>query len=84
MRLGCKRSSLYSRELEALRLLAQGLDNEAIAARLTLTACTVQNHIIRTGKEQSQQNLPYDGYPDGIHATLAPSLRKIYTINQAK
>lgn len=36
---------LTPRELEVLRLLAQGLDNDAIAARLTLTTRTVQNHV---------------------------------------
>lgn len=38
-------SPLTPRELEVLRLLAEGLDNEAIAQRLTLTKRTVQNHI---------------------------------------
>lgn len=38
-------ASLTPRELEVLRLLAQGLDNEAIAQRLVLTKRTVQNHI---------------------------------------
>jgi DNA-binding NarL/FixJ family response regulator len=38
-------SPLTPRELEVLRLLAQGLDNEAIAGRLVLTKRTVQNHI---------------------------------------
>jgi DNA-binding NarL/FixJ family response regulator len=38
-------SPLTPRELEVLRLLAQGLDNEAIAQRLVLTRRTVQNHI---------------------------------------
>ena len=38
-------SPLTPRELEVLRLLAQGLDNEAIAQRLVLTKRTVQNHI---------------------------------------
>jgi two-component system, NarL family, response regulator LiaR len=36
---------LTSREMEVLRLLAQGLDNEAIAQALTLTMRTVQNHV---------------------------------------
>ena len=36
---------LTARELEVLRLLAQGLDNDAIAQRLVLTKRTVQNHI---------------------------------------
>jgi DNA-binding NarL/FixJ family response regulator len=36
---------LTPRELEVLRLLAQGLDNEAIAHELTLTRRTVQNHV---------------------------------------
>ena len=38
-------SPLTPRELEVLRLLATGLDNEAIADRLVLTKRTVQNHI---------------------------------------
>ena len=38
-------SGLTPRELEVLRLLAQGLDNEAIAQHLTLTIRTVQNHV---------------------------------------
>jgi DNA-binding NarL/FixJ family response regulator len=38
-------SPLTPRELEVLRLLALGLDNEAIAQRLVLTKRTVQNHI---------------------------------------
>lgn len=38
-------SPLTPRELEVLQLLAQGLDNEAIAQRLVLTRRTVQNHI---------------------------------------
>ncbi len=37
--------SLTPRELEVLRLLAQGLDNTAIARRLVLTKRTVQNHV---------------------------------------
>ncbi len=36
---------LTPRELDVLQLLAQGLDNEAIARRLTLTMRTVQNHV---------------------------------------
>ena len=36
---------LTRREAEVLRLLAQGLDNAAIAARLVITKRTVQNHI---------------------------------------
>ncbi len=36
---------LTPREAEVLRLLAQGLDNAAIAARLVITKRTVQNHI---------------------------------------
>ncbi|HNT77717.1 MAG TPA: response regulator transcription factor [Anaerolineae bacterium] len=36
---------LTPREMEVLRLLAQGLDNDAIAAHLTLTTRTVQNHV---------------------------------------
>jgi DNA-binding NarL/FixJ family response regulator len=38
-------SPLTPRELEVLRLLAQGLDNNAIAQRLALTKRTVQNQI---------------------------------------
>lgn len=38
-------SSLTPREIEVLRLLAQGLDNATIAQRLVLTKRTVQNHI---------------------------------------
>lgn len=38
-------SPLTPRELDVLRLLADGLDNEAIAQRLVLTKRTVQNHI---------------------------------------
>ena len=36
---------LTPREKEALRLLAQGLDNEAIARQLVVTKRTVQNHV---------------------------------------
>lgn len=36
---------LTSRELEVLCLLAQGLDNTAIAERLVVTTRTVQNHV---------------------------------------
>jgi DNA-binding NarL/FixJ family response regulator len=36
---------LTPREMEVLRLLALGLDNEAIAQNLTLTTRTVQNHV---------------------------------------
>ena len=36
---------LTPREMEVLRLLAVGLDNEAIARQLTLTMRTVQNHV---------------------------------------
>ena len=36
---------LTPREKEVLRLLAQGLDNEAIAQRLVVTKRTVQNHV---------------------------------------
>lgn len=36
---------LTARELDVLRLLAQGLDNDAIAERLVLTRRTVQNHV---------------------------------------
>jgi DNA-binding NarL/FixJ family response regulator len=36
---------LTPRELEVLSLMAQGLDNETIAQRLTLTRRTVQNHV---------------------------------------
>jgi len=36
---------LTRRELEVLRLLAQGLDNAAIAQRLAVTKRTVQNHV---------------------------------------
>jgi DNA-binding NarL/FixJ family response regulator len=36
---------LTTREREVLRLLAQGLDNDAIAERLVLTKRTVQNHV---------------------------------------
>jgi two-component system, NarL family, response regulator DegU len=38
-------SPLTPRELEVLRLLAQGLDNETIAHQLILTRRTVQNHV---------------------------------------
>ena len=36
---------LTPREVEVLRLLAQGLDNAAIAQRLVVTKRTVQNHV---------------------------------------
>jgi DNA-binding NarL/FixJ family response regulator len=36
---------LTPRELQVLRLLAQGLDNSAIAQALTVTRRTVQNHV---------------------------------------
>lgn len=36
---------LTMREIDVLRLLAQGLDNDAIAERLALTKRTVQNHV---------------------------------------
>jgi len=36
---------LTPRELDVLRLLAQGLDNDAIALHLSLTRRTVQNHV---------------------------------------
>ncbi len=38
-------AGLTPREIEVLRLLAQGLDNPAIAQRLVLTTRTVQNHV---------------------------------------
>jgi NarL family two-component system response regulator LiaR len=38
-------SPLTPRELEVLRLLAQGLDNTAIAQKLVVTKRTVQNHV---------------------------------------
>jgi DNA-binding NarL/FixJ family response regulator len=38
-------ADLTPREFEILRLLAEGLDNAAIAERLVLTKRTVQNHI---------------------------------------
>ena len=38
-------SPLTPRELEVLRLLAQGLDNAAIAQALVVTRRTVQNHV---------------------------------------
>jgi DNA-binding NarL/FixJ family response regulator len=38
-------SGLTPRELEILSLLAQGLDNTAIASRLVLTTRTIQNHV---------------------------------------
>ncbi len=37
--------NLTPREMEVLRLLAQGLDNAAIARRLVITKRTVQNHV---------------------------------------
>jgi DNA-binding NarL/FixJ family response regulator len=40
-----KNESLTQRESEILCLLAEGLDNTAIAQRLTITKRTVQNHI---------------------------------------
>jgi len=40
--------NLTPRELEILYLLADGLDNTAIAERLTVTKRTVQNHISNT------------------------------------
>jgi pimeloyl-ACP methyl ester carboxylesterase/DNA-binding CsgD family transcriptional regulator len=40
-------SPLSARELEVLELIAQGLDNSAIAARLALAEKTVRNHINR-------------------------------------
>jgi DNA-binding NarL/FixJ family response regulator len=36
---------LTAREIEVLRLLAHGLDNDTIAERLVLTKRTVQNHV---------------------------------------
>jgi two-component system response regulator DegU len=39
------KENLTSRERQILRLLAEGLDNTAIAERLTVTKRTVQNHI---------------------------------------
>jgi DNA-binding NarL/FixJ family response regulator len=36
---------ITQRELDVLRLLAHGLDNETIAGRLALTTRTVQNHV---------------------------------------
>jgi PAS domain S-box-containing protein len=38
-------SRLTERELEVLRLLAEGLDTREIAARLTLSRATVRNHV---------------------------------------
>jgi DNA-binding NarL/FixJ family response regulator len=38
-------TGLTLREMEVLRLLAQGLSNEAISQKLTLTMRTVQNHV---------------------------------------
>ncbi len=43
--IGPSLSPLTPRELEVLGLLAQGLDNAAIAERLVLTSRTVQNHV---------------------------------------
>lgn len=42
---GCSAQTLTSRELLVLRLLAQGLDNTAIAERLTIAEVTVRTHI---------------------------------------
>ena len=36
---------LTPREMEVLRLLAQGLDNAAIAQKLVVTRRTIQNHV---------------------------------------
>ena len=38
-------TQLTAREVEILQLLAEGLDNTAIAESLTITKRTVQNHI---------------------------------------
>ena len=47
---------LTGRETEILRLIAEGLSNEAIAERLGLSARTVQTHIASALKKTSTRN----------------------------
>jgi DNA-binding NarL/FixJ family response regulator len=42
---------LTPRELEVVRLVVEGLTNEAIAERLTLSPRTVQSHVARAAKK---------------------------------
>ena len=44
-RAGGERAQLSERELEVLRLIAQGMDNGAIAERLFLSGTTVKRHV---------------------------------------
>jgi len=42
---GADVSSLSARELDVLRLVAEGLDNDEVARRLTLSTRTVERHL---------------------------------------
>ncbi len=42
---------LSPREVEVVRLVAEGLTNKAIGARLSLSALTIKNHLARIGRK---------------------------------
>ena len=50
------RESLTTRELDVLRLLAEGLPNKAIAARLGISDQTVKFHVASIGGKLGARN----------------------------